>query len=103
MASVRSGTSESGSSSSFPSGVELPRAFFDRLVEVCSPRRLVAFVVGTFLWGTRLSLRERADEGDPLLDALLDAFVLADGDLTGVSGTGISWSAAPPGGGDGGG
>ena len=88
--SVRSGTSESGSSSSFPSGVELPRAFFDRLVEVCSPRRLTAGVVGTFLWVTRLSLRERVDEGDPLLDALLDALVLADGDLIGVSGTGMS-------------
>ena len=35
--------------------------------------------MGTFLWGTRLTLRERADEGDPLLDALIDAFVLADG------------------------
>lgn len=44
----------------------------------------------TLLWGTRLALRERADDGVPLLDALLDAFVLAEGDPIGVSGTGMS-------------
>ena len=87
---MRSGTSESGYSSSFHSGVEWPRACLCDLVEACPPRRLIAGVVGTLLWGTRLALRGRADDGVPLLDALLDAFVLADGDPIVVSGTGMS-------------
>ena len=95
---MRSGTSESGSSSLFHSGVEWPRACLGDLVKACPPRRLIACDVGTLLWGTRLALRERADDGVPLLDALLDAFVLAEGDPIGVSGTGMSLSADPTGG-----
>ena len=87
---MRSGASGSGSSSSFHSGVEWPRACLGDLAGACPPRRLTEGVVWTLLCETRLALRKRADDGVPLLEALLDAFVLAGGDPTGVSGTGMS-------------